>query len=149
MKKPLLTTTLVVGLFFTSTAIAGEQGKGEHFGHSPAYQMKLYKKLDLTKEQKKELRAIFKAAKSKKDKRLRFQAREAFLQKQQVLIQADNLDKVALGQLADEQAVRMKQNFIKISEIQHKAWQVLTPEQKVKAKELIQKRYEKRMKRYK
>lgn len=146
MKKILLATAMTTGLLTTSAAMA--DGKDKRFGkHGGSH--KIYKKLDLTDEQKQQIKQIYQSVHKKEGFGQRMAQRKAFMQKRQALIEAATFDKAAATTLANEKSQQKQKGFIDRLEAEHKAWQILTPEQKTKAKEMMAKRQEKMEKRMK
>lgn len=146
MKKMILTTVIATGLL-TSSAFADGHGKNKHFGKGHQGPGKIYKRLDLTDSQQTQIKAIFKDARMKDDRKAHFSQRQQMMQQRQALIEAPTLDKAALEQLANQRGETMKIRFVKMAEAEHKAWQILTPEQQTKAKAMMKKRQERMQKR--
>lgn len=152
--KKILTATLITSTLLSANAFAGDKRNG-HFGKGEFSSAKIYRKLDLTDEQKKEMKAIFSAARNKNQAETRRSERKASIQQRRALIEATTFDVDAVKQLAEARAQKMTERFIKMAEAEHKVWHLLTPDQQAKAKEIIQKRaqrmekhMEKRMKKY-
>lgn len=146
MKKTILTTIMATALL-TSTAFADGYGKNKHFGKGHHGTPKIYKQLDLSDSQKKQIKAIFKESRMKEDYNAHFVKRQQMMQQRQALIQAATLDKSALERLATQRGEDTKVRFVKMAEAEHKAWQLLTPEQQTKAKAMMKKHQEKMQKR--
>lgn len=155
MKKKILSTLLATGLLMTAgTAVAGGKDcKNGHFGQHKGG-MRIYKKLDLNKDQKQQIKAIFKAMRPdhKSDE---FKKRQEHMQARKEVIQSDTLDETALNNLANEMAEKVKQRFIQRAKAEHKIWLLLTPEQREKLLEKqnkhrkkMQDKFEKRMKKH-
>ncbi len=143
MKNKLITILLATGLAVTTgAAFAGENCQNGGFGKHGGMPMKMYKHLDLTKQQDQQLKEILeKARPNKAEHRAN---RQAHMQARQQLIQSENLDENALNQLAEQTAEQVKQRFIKRVKTQHQIWQILTPEQRQEVIKRQNKRMEKR-----
>lgn len=146
MKKLILTTIMATGLL-TSTAFADGHGKNEHFGKGHRGAPKIYKKLDLSDSQKQQIKAIFKEVRMAGTPKENVAKRQQMMQQRQSLIEAVTLDKAALEQLANQRGEDAKMRFVKMTEAEHKAWQLLTPEQQTQAKAIMKKHHEKMQKR--
>lgn len=157
MKK----NTLKAGLLaiVASTALltagvsAGENNHGSHDGKNGYHQMKgeraghndlrkMFRGLDLTDEQKTEMKALFSAHRDKiKQDRPSKEARAA--QKQQMLdfITTTNFSEAEVKQaLAAKQEAR-QQKAVSIIKLQNQAYQLLTPEQQEKFKQRFAKHH--------
>lgn len=146
MKKLILSTTMVMILFSTA-AFADEYGKNKAFGKHHVGYDKMYRQLNLSDAQKKKIKMIFKNTRMKKGKAPHISNHQTLMDKRMTLIQAKTFDRVAVEQLADEQFADMKSRFVMMTEAEHKAWQVLTPEQQQQAQKLMQKRQKRMQKR--
>ncbi len=150
MKNKLIATVLATGMVLTTgTAVAGGQ-QGHHnakFGKhgGVGMHMKMYKNLDLSKQQQAQIKAILDKAKPVKGEHRT--NRKAHMQAKRQLIQSANLDEYALNQLAEQTAQQVKQRFIKRVKTQHQIWQILTPQQQQKVLERQKKRMQKHGKR--
>ncbi len=131
MKNKLIATLLATGIAVTTgAAFAGENCQNGGFGKHGGMPIKMYKHLDLTKQQDQQIKEILeKARPNKAEHRAN---RQAHMQAMQQLIQSENLDENALNQLAEQTAEQVKQRFIKRVKTQHQIWQILTPEQRQK-----------------
>lgn len=134
--KIILLATLITANLLTATAMA--QGKNKRFGEHYA-DTDIYKKLDLSKQQQRQIRKIFQSAGDKGDLEKHFKKRQAIMAKRQAIIESPTFDKAAATELFNAGA----ESFIKRLHIEQRAWQVLTAEQKAKAKRLMKKRHEK------
>lgn len=94
--------------------------------------------LDLTAEQQAQIKAIMQEKYSgQKNDRTKYQAERAQMQQQiQALTSASTLNNAAVNRLADQQAAKTKQRFIKRVQTQHAISQVLTAEQRQKMAQL-------------
>lgn len=146
MKKLILSTTIIIALF-SATAFANDHNKNKKFGKHHAGNDKIYRQLDLSDTQKKQIQAIFRDVRIKENVASQRKAHQAFMNKRMVLIEAKTFDKAAAERLADEQFADMKSRFVMMAEAEHKAWQVLTPKQQQQAKKLMQKRQKRMQKR--
>lgn len=145
--KKLLTTALITSTLLTANAFADKKGKDSEFGKGQPNPTKIYRKLDLTDAQEEKIKAIFRAVKLDKQPEARMQDRAVDRQQHRALIEAKTFDTAAAKKLADAKAQKMSERFVRMTEAEHKAWQVLTPEQQAKAKELMKKRAERMEKR--
>lgn len=145
--KKLLTTTLLASTLLASTAFSADQNKNKRFGKGNMGPAKIYRKLDLTDTQEKQIKAIFDSVRPNKEKANMKADFKAKMQARRSVIEAKTLDMAAVNKIADEQATRAKERFVKMIEAEHKAWQVLTPEQQAKAKKMMEKRAERMEKR--
>ncbi len=147
MKNKLIATVLATGMALTAgTAVAGGQHghKNAQFGkHGGMHmQMRIYKKIGLTKQQKQQIKAILE--KEKPNRAEMRKERKAHRQAQQKLIQSATLNEYELNKLAEQTAQHVKQRFIKRIRLQNRIWQILTPEQRQK----VIKRQNKRMQKH-
>lgn len=144
MKKAIFTTLLTTGLLTSTAAFADGHQKGHDFGKGH-YGSKIYRKLDLSDAQKSQVRDIMQA--SKGDRQGKYHNMMNQVKARQTLIESPTLDEAALNQMADTMASKVKQRFIARTKAEHQIWQILTPEQREKAKKLQAKRAEKMQKR--
>ncbi|MBS9779884.1 MAG: Spy/CpxP family protein refolding chaperone [Moraxellaceae bacterium] len=147
MKNKLIATVLATGMAMTTgTAFAGgQQGhKNAQFGkHGGMHmQMRIYKKIGLTKQQKQQIKAILE--KEKPNRAEMRKQRKAHRQAQQQLIQSATLNEYELNKLAEQTAQQVKQRFIKRIRLQNQIWQILTPEQRQKVIKRQNKKHGKR-----
>ncbi len=143
MKNKLIATVLATGMAMTTgTAFAGGHhgGFGKHGG--VGMHMKMYKNLDLSKQQKVQIKAILE--KNKPSKAEMRANRKAHHQAKSQLVQSVNLNKQELNKLAEQTATKAKQRFVKRVKTQHQIWQTLTTEQRQK----LIKRQDKRMQKF-
>lgn len=147
MKKIFLTAMMTTALLATSTTFA--EGKNHRFGKQYDSRAQLYKKLDLSDEQQKAIKDIFRNSRKKDDKTDDFKQRQLMMQQRQTLIEAPTFDENAAIAIAKEKAEQMQSGFVRRLRAEHQAWQLLTPKQQAKAKELMEKQQKKRQKRMK
>ncbi len=132
MKKKILSTLLTTGLLVTvGSALADDRHgcKNSKFGKHGRLHFRMYKKLDLTDQQRQQIKAIFKEIRPK-NKSERFEERQSHMQARRNLIQSDTLDEVVLNRLADKVAEQVKTRFVSRVKAEHKIWLLLTPEQR-------------------
>lgn len=147
MKKSLLAILATAALLTTTASFAGGHGKNEQFGKGHRGPLMIYKKLDLSDTQKDQLKTIFQATREKADREAVFEARKTFMQKRQALVQSKTFDRAAVEALAKARSQEMEKRFVDMAEVEHKAWQVLTPEQQQEAKKMMEKRQDRLQKR--
>lgn len=143
MKKTFLSAILATGLVTSSAALADGHKKDHGFGKD--HGSKIYRKLDLSDAQKDQVRSIMKVARG--DKQAMRQTMMNNMKARQALIQAPTLDEATLNRMAAEKAEAVKTRFIARVKAEHQVWQILTPEQREKAKKLQEKRAKKMQKR--
>lgn len=142
MKKTLL-SLIILSAASTNLSFADHKERhNQFFGKQSAPHYKVYRKLNLTEEQKSSIKAIFRQKKDENQFDF-FKNRLKQQEKRNQLIQSTQLDNQALQHLADEQATQIKQRFIKMVEAEHQVWNLLTPQQQQKAKTLQEERLKK------
>ncbi len=154
-KKLVIAATVLPLALGSASALAYGGGKGGHHGKGGEGMCggfdgkRMFRELDLTdaqKEQMKELRQANKEAMKAKfsgdfaAKKAEMQARQ---QKMQDLVLADNFDADAANAMASEMVQQQTERRVQMLEKQQEMLNILTPEQKVKFKELQQERMEK------
>ncbi len=143
MKNKLIATLIATGMAVTTgAAFAGENCPKGGFGKHGGMHARMYKNLDLTKQQDQQIKEILEKARPNKAEHRG--NRQAHFQAKHQLIQSANLDEDKLNQLAEQTAEQVKQRFIKRVKTQHQIWQILTPEQRQKVIERQNKHMEKR-----
>ena len=154
LSKKLLLAAVVLPLTFGSVGAFAEGGKGHkdrEFAPRIGLDMQLIKKLDLSDEQKDELKALRKEAKEEhkamREDRHQGPSEEMKQQRKAVtdLLLADTFDQAKANSIALEMATHQAERQVKMLEKQHQILSILTPEQKQKLLELQQERAEKRM----
>ncbi len=116
----------------------GHRRHGGHAGHGGSYLHHLEKKLDLTEEQKAAIAEIHKAHPRDENKEDRRNFRRDLADLDPAA--ADYQQQVTA--IAKEQAANLEQTIIERGAVHAKVYAILTPEQRVKLKELKAKRQE-------
>ncbi|MGR0277550.1 CpxP family protein [Marinomonas dokdonensis] len=152
ISKKILLAAVVLPLTFGSMSVLADGGKGHKGrdnGPKIGLDMQLIKKLDLTEEQKIELKELRKASeeerKEARDTRHQGPSEEMKQQRKAVtdLLLADTFDQAKANTIALEMATHQAERQVKMLEKQHQILSILTPEQKQKLLELQQERAEK------
>ncbi len=143
MKKKVLTTLLATTLLLTTGSAFADKTEHKNSVFGQPY-FKIYKKLDLSKDQKQQIKTILKE--TRKQHKAEKPNKKQFLNEHHQLVQSKILDEVALNNLAEKAANHFKKRFIGRVKTEHKIWQLLTPEQQQKLMEYKAKRMEKRQK---
>ncbi|ACJ27085.1 Spheroplast protein y precursor, putative [Shewanella piezotolerans WP3] len=143
------TTLLTAGVYAADDAKDSNEGHGKHGYHQMKGERgghhdmrKMFRGLDLTDEQKSELKALFLAHRDEM-KQNRPSKEERATQKEQMLsfITTSNFSEDDVRQaLAAKQEAR-QQKAVDILKLQNQAYQLLTPEQQEKFKERFAKRH--------
>ncbi|WP_220719250.1 Spy/CpxP family protein refolding chaperone [Agarivorans litoreus] len=141
--KKLLVTTLVSALVIAPAAFAakGDKQEGMQRGGHPA--MKMMKQLDLTAEQKAQVKEIMQQHKPKADP----EQRQAMYQQRMEVITAATFDEGAAQALIDIQQAKHQARMMSMLQAQQQIYQLLSPEQQQKYQELSAKKMEKQQKR--
>lgn len=116
----------------------GQQHKGEHHKGKRGG----FEKLNLTAQQKAQMKALKEAQKQKRQansQQHRVQMQQLKAQTE-ALINSPTLNNAALNKLAEQQAAVSKQRFINRVQAQHAMAQILTPEQKAELKKMREQR---------
>lgn len=121
----------------------GKRFKGKHSQHKQLKKMARY--LDLTAEQKSEIKDIFTAAKSNRN--VEKQAMNDFKLEVKALVQADTFDEQAFKNLHSAHQVQIQNVALEKAKVKHQIFNVLTPEQQEKWLEFKEKRANKMAKR--
>lgn len=134
LSKSLLAMLLVV---VTGVAVAGHGGHGErHFE-------RLSKKLDLTAEQQTKIEAIRESTTAQKQA-LRDE-KKAIREAMKAMMASDNYNQGAVEELATRKGELVRKKMILKAETMQAISQVLSPEQRAKAKKMMQKHGKKKM----
>lgn len=140
--KKLLVTTLVGALVVAPVAFAAKSsGEGKQRGGHPA--MKMMKQLDLTDEQKAQVKEIMQQHKPQANA----EQRQAMYQQRMEIITAASFDEGAAQAFIDVQQANHQTRMMNMLQAQQEIYQVLTPEQQQKYQELSAKKMEKQQKR--
>lgn len=139
-KAVLLSTILVASSVMALPATAGDQGldvfgesqqkhkKNKH--HQKREFRKMVKVLDLSDEQKAQIKAI--RAQAKEDKKASKETMRAFKQSVKPLAHSDELDEQAVLDLFETNKDFFAQQLLAEVKTKHAIYQVLTPEQRIK-----------------
>ncbi len=146
--KKLVLAAAVIPVAFASASAFAFGGKGDHKGGRCHGGMDrgIFKQLDLTDAQKDQLKEMREANKAemKQNYQANFEARkaerQAYHDKVQQLVLADNFDQAAANDLAKEMVEQQTERKVKMLEKRHQMLSVLTPEQKAKFVELSKER---------
>ncbi|WP_051333313.1 Spy/CpxP family protein refolding chaperone [Aliagarivorans marinus] len=133
MKKSITTAVLALSLVVPSAFAAG----GQERGHGPA--MKVFKQLDLSAEQKQQIRDIMQAnrpADREQAKQQRSEMRDAQRAQRLALMDAEQFDSEAAQSLIKQRQARQAERELRMLEIQHQIYQVLDDEQQQKFQQL-------------
>ncbi|WP_163134029.1 Spy/CpxP family protein refolding chaperone [Agarivorans sp. Alg241-V36] len=140
--KKLLVTALVGALVVAPVAFAAKSNsEGKNRGGHPA--MKMMKQLDLSDEQKAQVKEIMQQHKPKADQ----EQRQAMYQQRMEIITAASFDQEAAQALIDIQQAKLQTRMLNMLQAQQQIYQVLTPEQQQKYQEISAKKMEKQQKR--
>lgn len=140
--KKLLVTALVGALVVAPVAFAAKSNsEGKQRGGHPA--MKMMKQLDLSDEQKAQVKEIMQQHKPKADQ----EQRQAMYHQRMEIITAASFDQEAAQALIDIQQAKHQTRMLNMLQAQQQIYQVLTPEQQQKYQELSAKKMEKQQKR--
>ncbi|WP_137674794.1 Spy/CpxP family protein refolding chaperone [Agarivorans sp. Toyoura001] len=144
MMKKLLVTTLVGALVIAPVAFAakGNMQDGMKRGGHPA--MKMMKKLDLTDEQKVQVKDIMQQYKPQGGDKEQHQAMH---EQRMAIITSATFDESAAQALIDIQQAKHQTRMLNMLQAQQEIYQVLTPEQQQKYIEMSSKKMEKQQKR--
>ncbi|USD65462.1 CpxP family protein [Vibrio sp. SCSIO 43136] len=126
----------------------GRDGKGFHNKCGGGFDKKIFKKLDLTEEQKTQLKEMREAERenrkaNKGDMSAKFAERQAQQEKVQALLLADTFDQAQAQALAADMVEKQTERRLQKLEKQHQMLSVLTAEQKAQLVELQKERAEK------
>ncbi|BCL68295.1 periplasmic repressor CpxP [Vibrio nigripulchritudo] len=152
LAKKMVLMAAALPLVLGSASVMAFGGKGHHKGGHEfggkcgvGLDKRVMRKLDLTDEQKAQLKQMREDARSN----MKGKSSEMFAQKQahqqqvQQLLLADTFDENAAQVLATQMVEAQTEKRVKMLEQQHKAMSILTAEQKTKLQELQQERAEK------
>lgn len=128
MKKFLLITSL---LMFASTGAWAFGSKHESGDGDGRHLAKMTQKLNLTSEQQDKIKALMVDSKPEKKS-----DRKSFKKELMQLNPDDSDYNSQLEALADKKALQVKEGIIKRGQMRAEIYKILTPEQKVKAKEM-------------
>lgn len=131
--KRLMTSVLLSASLLTGAAAYAGPGYGHHDGKG--HLQYLAKKLDLTDEQKAAIEEIHRAH-GGMDKQAKKQHRRELMRSFAELDPASSDYSERVAQIAKEEAEKVEQAIIKRGEIHAKVYEVLTPEQREKFKEM-------------
>ncbi|MBJ7539313.1 CpxP family protein [Marinomonas transparens] len=152
IKKVVLAVVVLPIAIGTASAFAFG-GNGHHKGPQDEFRMgfdrSIMHDLDLTREQKDQLKSLRKASKSDRKTSFKgnFQAnqakRQSLRQKMNELLLADDFDSAKATELTKEMTEIKMTRQVAMLEKQHEMLSILTPEQKVKFTELQKERTDK------
>ncbi|WP_177168936.1 Spy/CpxP family protein refolding chaperone [Thalassotalea agarivorans] len=140
--KKLIAAGIISGVALSGVALAKDDMKREFGGKQVMVkQMKrMAKMLDLTDDQKTEIKALMAAQKetmaSYKEQMKTFKGKE------RELIQSDNFNEAAFLALQNEYQITLNQAALERARMKHKIWNVLNQEQREKWKNVSEKRAE-------
>lgn len=124
-------------LIFAQDTTANKDGKRGHFGkrggHRGGHQM-MFRGLDLTDEQKAQMKSIMQASKET-TKPIREQMKANRL-KLQTLSESGNFDEAQVQTIANQQGTLSAQMIVAKEKVKAQMFAILTPEQKTKAAEM-------------
>ena len=129
MYKSLLTLTVSALITFGASA-------GHHPG--PHHQMALLKQLDLSREQRQDVRQLMRQG--RQDVAVYREDLRAVRQQMQALIKAESWDEAAVKDLLEERQPLMAQLALTRANKKHQVWQVLSDEQQAEFEALMQDR---------
>nr|WP_087023504.1 CpxP family protein [Thaumasiovibrio subtropicus] len=144
-KRTILATAIALPLVMTSaTAVAFGGGHQGGKGQCQANPHKMLRQLDLTAEQKTELKALREThrAEMKEDRQNNRDTRQAHREAMQALMLSADFDEVAAEALAAEMSERHQQRQVEMMSKRHQMLSILTDEQKTQLTELQEKRFE-------
>ncbi|RLV58992.1 periplasmic heavy metal sensor [Parashewanella curva] len=99
--------------------------------------MKFFRKLDLTADQKQQIKDIYKAYRQEqKSLRPTKEDRQAYAEQVKALVQSADFDAQAAANLVDQRSQLRQQQAVATMKLRHDMSQVLTPEQQAKAEQL-------------
>lgn len=150
MKNRLL-VAIVFSQLFAGMAFAEKFERNGHFGSHDFGMPNIYRRLDLSKNQRMKIQEIFYNNHGKNNQEEDFDEQQKMMQKMHLLIQSDKLDEVALQRLAEERGKSVKTRFIQMVKTEHQIWLLLTPQQRQKVQKILQKRqqhFKKRLHKY-
>ncbi|MBT1445255.1 Spy/CpxP family protein refolding chaperone [Shewanella sp. JM162201] len=155
-----LIALMVSGALFSGVASAQSHDEGRHGGRHDGGPMMMenmrhmFKDLNLSDEQKVQLRELMKAHKDARkaerdaDGAERDASRAAHHEKMQALMNAPTFDEAAAKALIAERQARGEERALEAMKLQHQMFQLLTPEQKTQLQaKMEQKRQEREAKR--
>jgi len=140
MKKITVIGTIAAVIFAIgiTQADAGERDRG----HGNRDTMKMLKQLDLSDDQKTQIKGIFEASRKESRSENRMSARHELMRLDP---SADDYD-AQVSQLADQAADNARQLLVKAAETKQKISNILTEEQRAELKQKMQERHDKRVK---
>ncbi|MGY5451076.1 Spy/CpxP family protein refolding chaperone [Agarivorans sp. MS3-6] len=141
--KKLLVTALVGALVVAPVAFAA---KGEKQGgkQDQRAEMHMMKQLDLSAEQKQQVKAIMQAQKKQQPNT---EQRAMMHEQRMAIITSATFDKDAAQTLITQQQAMKQSRMLDKLEAQHQVYQLLTPEQQTKYQELVNQKMEKHQQR--
>lgn len=145
--KKLLVTALVGTLVLAPVAFAakGEKQDCKQGGkHGQRSEMKMMKQLDLSAEQKQQVKAIMQAQKQQKQN---VEQRSMMHEQRMAIITSASFDKDAAQTLITQQQAMKQSRMLDKLAAQHQVYQLLTPEQQTKYQELVNQKMEKHQQR--
>ncbi|WP_068544394.1 Spy/CpxP family protein refolding chaperone [Thalassotalea crassostreae] len=141
MKKLILVMFTLVCVSFSSVA---KDQKGKHRGKMDNPVRMMFSKLDLSEEQKQQVKDIMKA--QKEQMKALNDGQDQSKEQMKAIIHADTFDELAFKALQSRQAVKMQKLGLIKAKSMHEMYQVLTAEQKQKMAEMADARKQKMQK---
>lgn len=146
MKKlKIIGAAVLLAVCVAKLSVAGEHCKhGKHHGMKEVHmhQMHIFKKLDLSDEQKAEVKQIFKA--EKPEMKRKHEARLALKERLQEAATQPTIDNAKVAEIADQTAALAKEAAIHKAQTTHKVYTLLNAEQQAKYKTIMQKKLQKK-----
>lgn len=150
MKKILTVAGLALALTLGGTAFAGgERGHGGHGGMGHHMMKRVFSKLDLTEQQREEVKGILSAFKEQmKGKK---EGRGEFKAQMKALVQSGTFDEAAVRDLIESKRAERVDAGVAQARMKNQIWNVLNAEQQAKLNEMMEnakgkgKRFMKRM----
>jgi len=138
MKKLLITATIIT-LIASPMAMAKGHGKGGK--HGP---MKILRQLDLSDEQKQQAKTIMQQARDGAE-HPSAASREYMYEQHMTLLDSATFDVNAANAFIEQQHQHKKQRQLKMLEVQHQVYQILSSEQQIQYKALTKEMMDKKM----
>lgn len=152
MKKTLIALVAVPMMLGSMAAMAkGPHGQDGHHGGMRGGEQAIYKQLNLTDDQKEQMKELHKQLRSeaKEERKSHHEDAKADRQQMDQLIMAEKFDEDAVRKLAQKMADNKAEGQVKFAKARYEMMQILTPEQKAKFQELRQQQREKQMEKMK
>lgn len=121
-------------------SMMSENGKGKHHGKNKHRQMG-FAQLDLSDQQKQEMKSIMSSQKAKHKEQKNDQQRAADKAEMQALMQADTFDTEKASALIAKHQEKSNERKLSMLETKHQMFQLLTDEQKTQYSELKMKHH--------